>query len=146
MPLLITILFRAVVELLKYRFQLCGNWQAEMGRILHKGNTLIGQIKENDCGPQHTSRTEDLHVHQVADADQNKNQDLFEDAPEADLRGQLLIHDGAHNPGEVVQNYEGQQCVQQAVAPTEEVAQPATDSGEDKLDSVPKFFHDDVLL
>ena len=118
------------MELLQYSFQLCGNRQAEMGCVLHEGYSFIGQVEENDGGAKYTCRAEDLHIHQVADADQHKYQDLFEDAPEANLRGELLVHDSAHDPGEIVQNHKGQQGVQQAIAAAEEIAEPATNGGE----------------
>ena len=65
MPSLLTVLLGTVVELLQHSLQLCGDRQAEVRRVLHKGNALIGQIEENDGGAQDTSRAEDLQVLRV---------------------------------------------------------------------------------
>ena len=78
----------------------------------------------------------------MADTDQHKDQDLFENSPEANLRGQRLVHNGTHDPGEIIQNHKGQQCVKQAIAAAEEVAEPAAHGGEYDLNGIPKFFHD----
>ena len=67
------------MELLQHGLQLCGNRQAEVGCVFHEGDSFIGQVKENDGGPKYTRCAENLQVHQMADTDQHKDQDLFED-------------------------------------------------------------------
>ena len=82
-----------------------------------------------------------MGIEKMSDADQGKNQDLLENALEADLTGQLVIHNGAHDAGDVVDDYESQKRVKQAVTSSQEPSQPAADSGEYYLNGRPEFFN-----
>ena len=77
----------------------------------------------------------------VSDTHQRKDQHLAADALEADLRGQLLVGDGAHHAGDVVHRDKGDQRVKQPVAFSEKPAQPAADSRDNDLNDVPEFLH-----
>lgn len=58
----------------------------------------------------------------------------------------LVVCDGAHDAGKVVHNDEDHERNEQAIAAAEEVAQPAADGRKYKLNGVPEFFHDVLLL
>ena len=108
--------------------------------ILNQGYPLIGQIEENDRSAEHTDRAKYLNVQKMADTNQGKNQDLAEDALEADSRGELMIGHRAHDPSNVIQNNKGQERVQQAITAAEEIAEPAAHGREHELNGSPKLF------
>ena len=92
--IVLVLLFSTVMQLFKHCFQLCGNRQTEVASVLDEGNTLVGNVEENDGSTQYRAGTDNLCVNDVADADKGKDQHLLEDALEADCRGQLLIDNG----------------------------------------------------
>ena len=77
----------------------------------------------------------------MPDADQGEDEHLFENALESDFAGQLLVHHGAHDAGDVVDDYESQKRIKQAVTSSQEPSQPAADTGEYHLNGRPEFFH-----
>ena len=87
------------------------------------------------------TRADHLRVEDMSDADEGEDQDLPEDAPEADRGREPVIHDGAHDAGDVVQHDEGDEGIDEPVASAEEPSEPAADCGEDELNAVPEFFH-----
>lgn len=64
------------------------------------------------------------------------------DATEADLAGERMVVDGAHDAGEIIDDDESEECIEQTVTAAKEISQPATDASEYDLDGVPEFFHD----
>ena len=126
--------------------QLSRNGQAQMGGVLHDADTLVGQVEENDCGTQHSTLTEDIDIHDVTDAYKGKNQHLTADALEANRTGELLVGDGAHDTGDVVDYRKGNQRIQKAINTTQEPTEEATESGEGNLNARPDLFHSVVLL
>ena len=112
-----------------------------MRGVLRQGQSLVGEVEEDDRRAQHARMPQHLHVDDVADPHQQKDQHLAADALEADLAGELLVRDGAHDAGQVVAGHEDDERDQETVASAEEVAEPASDGGEDELDRVPEFLH-----
>ena len=105
-----------------------------------------GHVEKDDRSPQHRSTADDLRVNDVADADDGKDQHLLEDAFEAHGRGQLLVDNGAHDAGDVVDHHKRKQCVKQAVTTSQEPSEPTADGSEGDLNGCPKFLHRDFLL
>ena len=77
----------------------------------------------------------------MPNADQGEDEHLFENALESDFAGQLLVHHGAHDAGDVVDDYESQKRVKQAVTSSQEPSEPAANTGEHHLNGRPEFFH-----
>ena len=73
MPLFLTVFLGAVMQLLQYGLQFCGDRQAEMRSILNQGDAFIGQLKEDDGGTKDANRTENLYVEQMANPNQSKD-------------------------------------------------------------------------
>ena len=82
----------------------------------------------------------------MADAHQREDQDLAADTLEADLAGELVVRDCAHDTRQVVERHEDQERIKQTVTAAEEPAKPAADCCEDELNGVPEFFHGENLL
>ena len=82
--LMVVLLLRPVVKLLKHGFQFLRDGQSEMRGVLDQGNALIGQVKEDHCGAEHTDAAEHLHVEQMANTDKREDEHLAENTPEAD--------------------------------------------------------------
>lgn len=85
--------------------------QTQMGGILQQGYALVGQVEENHRRAQDTGRTQHLDIDNVADAHQQENQYLAADALKAYLAGQALIGNGAHDPGDVVNDHKGKDLI-----------------------------------
>ena len=117
-----------------------------MGRVLQNADTLIGQVEENDCGSQHSTLAEDIDIHNVANAHKSENQYLAADAFEANGTGEVLVSDGAHDAGDVVDHRKGDQRIQKAVHTAQEPSKEAAESGESQLNASPDLFHSVVLL
>ncbi len=77
-----------------------------MRGVLRQGQSLVGEVEEDDRRAQHARMPQHLHVDDVADPHQQKDQHLAADALEADLAGELLVRDGAHDAGQVVAGHE----------------------------------------
>src|SRR5690554_5261934 len=110
--MMFVLLFCTVVELFEYGLQLRRDRKTKMGRILDEGYTLVGNVEENDGGTDYGAGADNLSVQNVAYAYKGKDQHLLEDALEANRRGQLLIDNGAHDAGDVVDDHKGQKCIQ----------------------------------
>lgn len=67
-----------------------------MSCVLQKAHTFIGNVEENHSGSQHTAGANDLHIKDVCNSDQQEDEHLSADAPEADLAGEVLVCNGAH--------------------------------------------------
>ena len=52
-----------------------------------------------------------------------------------------MVVERAHYSGRVVYNYEDNQSINQAIPASKEIAEPASNSGKNELNHVPKFFH-----
>ncbi len=101
--------------------------------IFENADTFIGNVEEDDCCTKDTARADDMKVKDAANAYEQENQNLSTDTFEANLAGKGVIADSAHDAGDVVDDHKGNECVEQAVPASEEVAEPATNAGEDKL-------------
>ena len=112
-----------------------------MCRILQKAHALVGEVKENNCGSQDTAGPDDLHIKDICNPDQQENQYLTADAPEPHFSGEGLVVDGTHHTRDVVDDHKGNKGIKRAIAATEKVAEPSSDSGENKLNRVPELFH-----
>ena len=129
------------MKLLQNGFQLLRNGQSQVCGVFQQGHALIRQIEENDGGTHHRAVADDTGVENMPDADQGEDEHLFENALETDFAGQLLIHHSAHDAGDVVDDYESQKRIKQAVTSSQEPSQPAADTGEHHLNGRPEFFH-----
>lgn len=109
--------------------------------VLQKAHALIGNIEKDHSGTKHTAGADDLHIQHIGNANEQENQHLATDALKADLAGEVLVCNGAHHPGDVVDHHKGKQCVEQTVTAAEEVAKPSSDSCKCKLNRVPEFLH-----
>ena len=125
--------------------QLFRDRQSQMGRVLQNADTLIGQVEENDCGTQHTAFAKHIDIHNVANAHHSENQNLTADTLETNGTGEVLIGDGAHDAGDVVDYRKGNQRIQKAVNTTQELSKEATESGECNLNARPDLFHSVIL-
>ena len=134
------------MKLFQNGFQLLWNGQAEMTCIFEKRDALVGKVEENDGGAQYRACPDDTGVQNMPNAYKGENKHLLEDSLKAHGTGQLLIHYGAHDAGDVVDHNKGKQCVKQTVTASQKVAQPAADPGKQELNGRPKFFHCVVLL
>ena len=119
-----------MMQLFEDRFELFGNWQAEVGGILQDTQAVVGDRPEDDGGTQDAGLVQDVHVQDLSDAHQKEGQHLPAEASETDRGAELVVLNGAHDAGEVVRDHENQQRIEQAVASAEEVAEPGADSGE----------------
>ncbi len=117
-----------------------------MGRILHQGNPLIGQIEEDHSRTKYSDRPKDLQIQQMPDTHHSEDQYFSEYSLEPDGGRQLVIRDGAHDTGDVVESYKRQERVQKSVAAAQEIPEPAADSGDDELNRIPEFLHVVFLL
>ena len=88
--MLFILLFTAVMKLLQHGFQLLQNGQSQICGVLQQGHTLIRQVEENDGGTHHRATADNAGVENMPDADQRKDEHLFENALESDFAGQLL--------------------------------------------------------
>ena len=83
------------MQLQKNRAQSIRYRQSEMCHILKQRHAFVGQIKENDCRSHHAAFADDICVEQTADADQNENKHLLENATETDFSqfvGQFMLN------------------------------------------------------
>ena len=115
-----------------------------MSCILQKAHALIGNVEENHCDSQHTACSDNLHIQHIGNANEQENQHLAADALKADLTGEVLVRNGTHYPGDIINHHKGKQCVEQTVTAAKELAKPAADACKYKLNAVPEFFHDIV--
>ena len=90
------------MKLLQNGFQLLRNGQSQVCGVFQQGHALIRQVEENDGSAHHRAAADDTGVENVSDADQGEDEHLFENALEAHGTGQLLVHHGAHDAGDVV--------------------------------------------
>ena len=111
-----------------------------MRSVFNQGDALIGKVEENDRSTEHADCAKHLDVQQMADAHKRKNKHFTKDALEAHVGRELVVRDRTHDAGDVVQNHEGQQRIEQAVAAAEKVAEPAANGGEDELNGVLNSF------
>ena len=88
--------------------------------------------------------SEHLNINDVSDAHQQEYQHLAADSLKADLAGQPLVGNGAHDAGKVVTGHKDHQRYQEPVAATKELPKPSSDSGKYKLNRVPEFFHEKI--
>ena len=140
---MVILLFRSVVQLLQDSFQFCRDGQTEMRGVLYQRHAFIGDVKEDHGGAKDAARADNLGVDDMPDTDEQEDEHLPADAFKAHLAGQILIRHSAHDARDVVDHNKGDQRIEQTVTAAEEPAQPAADGGEDKLNDIPEFFHDD---
>ena len=76
-----------------------------MSGILQKAHTFIGEVKENDRRPEHTASSDDLCIEHMSDAYEQEDQYFTANAPEADLRRQLVICRRAHDSGDIIDHH-----------------------------------------
>ena len=125
------------MQLFQHVFQLLRDGQAQVSGVLQERDALIGQVEEDHRRAQSAALSQHIHVHQVADAHQHKDEYLPADALKAHGAGQLLVRDGAHHTGDVVHQHEGDQRVEKTVHASQVPAQEAAQGGKGKLDADP---------
>ena len=108
--------------------------------ILQKGNPFVRNVEEDNRSTQHTTCTNDLHIQNVCNTDQNKDQHLPADSPESHFAGELLLRDGTHYPRQIIGHYKDHQCNHKSVAAAKEIAQPAP-----RLQLTPFELHSRIL-
>ena len=96
-----------------------------MTSIFQKGNPFVGQVEEDHCRAQNAALSQHIYVHQIANANQHKDEHLPADALEAHGAGQLLVRDGAHDPGDIVHRNKGNQRVEEPVRAAQKPADKA---------------------
>ena len=64
------------MELLQHRFQLFRDRQSEVRGVLRKAHALIRDVEEDHRRAQYAARTNDLHIEDVGDPDEQENQHL----------------------------------------------------------------------
>ena len=98
-------LFQHVLELLRNR-------QAKIGGILHKAQTLIGNVEKDDGGTKHRAGANHMYIHHMGQTYQNKNEHLLEDALKAYGAGEFLVHNGAHHTRDIVKYRKAQKRIE----------------------------------
>ena len=73
--------------------------------IFKQADALIGNVEKNDCSTKHTARADDMNIENIGNANEQENQNLSTDAFEAYFARQSMIVDGAHNTGDVINDY-----------------------------------------
>ena len=116
-----------------------------MGCIFQKAHTFIGDVEENHSRAEYAAIANDMGVQDMPDTDQCKNQRLAADTFKAHGTGQVFVYNGAHDACDVINHHKGQKRKKQTVTATKEIAKPASDGGEDELNDVPEFFHNEFL-
>lgn len=109
--------------------------------ILRERYALVGDVEEDHRRAKNAARADDLHIEDVGDPHEQKNQYLAADTLEADLTGEVLVGDGAHDARDVVDCHERHKSDEQTITATEKVAEPSTDCRKNELNGVPEFFH-----
>ena len=99
-----------------------------MRYILKKAYTLIGNVEKDHSGTKHTAGTDDLHIEDVCNSDQQEDEHLSADAFESDLTGEVFVCNCTHDASDVIDYHKGEQCVKQTVTAAKEVAKPSSDS------------------
>lgn len=117
-----------------------------MCRILHDGESLIGEIKEIDGCPQHATTTQQMQIQQMPHTNHGKDQYLPANFFESDLAGKLSVCKCAHEASEIIQHCKNNQRVEHPIISAQEVSQPSTDYCEYCLDHIPEFLHHHILL
>ena len=97
-----------------------------MGRIFQKAYTLVGNVEEDHRGAQRLPGADKLGVNEVPDSHHYENENLAENPAKAHIAGQLLIHNGAHHAGNVVDHNKGNQRIQKTVQPSKKPADSTT--------------------
>ena len=113
-----------------------------MGCILHQRQALVGNVEKDNCCAQNTAGAYDTDIQNVCNANQQENQHLAADAAKADRAGKRVVIDGAHNAGQIIDNYKGEKCIQQTITAAKEISKPAAKDCKNKLNGVPEFFHE----
>src|SRR5699024_9795777 len=148
MPLFVTYLSigirSPVMDLSQGSLQGFRNRQSQMGCVLQNAYTLITQIEEDHRCPDHTSRSNDLHINDVGDANQKEDQHLPANSLKSHMAGQLLVRHGTHNACKIIHHRKQHQGDEQAVTSPKEVPKPSAHSRKDQLDHVPEFFHNEI--
>ena len=109
--------------------------------ILKKAYTLIGNVEKDHGGTKHTTGTDDLHIKNICNPNQQEDEHLSADALKAHFTGEVFVCNCIHDACDVVDHHKCEQCVKQTVTATEEVAKPSSDSCKCKLNRVPEFLH-----
>lgn len=92
------------MELLQYVLQLFGDRKSQVPRVLQQAHVIVGEVEEDDRRPQDASLSQHIDVQNVVNAHQREDQHLTADFLEADLAGERLVLDGAHDACHVVGN------------------------------------------
>ena len=112
-----------------------------MSCVFQNADTFIGNVEEDDRCTKNTARADDVSIKNTANANEQENQHLSTDTFEADLAGECVITNGTHDASDIVDGYKCDECVEQSIPTSEEVAEPAANAGKDELNRVPEFFH-----
>ena len=89
-----------------------------MAGVLQQGHALIGDVEEDDRRAKNTAGANHLRVQNVRYPYEQEDEHLLEDAPEANRAGELFVYHGAHDTGDVVDDHESNQSIEQAVTPS----------------------------
>ena len=83
-----------------------------MSGIFENADAFIGNVEEDDCSTKDTARADDVRIKNAANANEQENQHLSTDTFEAYFAGEGVITNGAHNTRDVVDDHEGDKCVE----------------------------------
>ena len=86
-----------------------------MRGVFQQRHAFVGQVEEDHRRAQDTGRAQHLDIDNIGDAHQQENQHLAADALKPHLAGQALIGNGAHDPGDVVNDHKGNQGIEQTM-------------------------------
>lgn len=111
--------------------------------IFKKAHNFIENVEKDHSGTKHTVGADDLHIKDICNPNQQKDEYLSADAFKAHLTGEGVIRNCTHDACDVVDRHKCEQYVKQTVTAAEEVAKLSSDSCKCKLNRVPEFFHSD---
>ena len=90
--------------------------------IFKQADAFIGNVEEDDCCTKNTARADDVSIKNTANANEQENQHLSTDTFEAYFAGEGVIANGAHDASDIVDGYKCDECVEQSIPTSEEIA------------------------
>lgn len=109
--------------------------------IFKKAYTLIGNVEKDHGGTKYTAGTDDLHIKDICNSNQQEDKHLSADAFKSDLAGEAFVCNCTYDASDVIDHHKGEQCVEQTVTAAKEVAKPPSDRCKCKLNRVPEFLY-----
>ena len=129
------------MQLFQYFLHLYRDWQSEMSGIFQKGDALVGNVEKYHRCSKYRACSDHLHIKDICNPHQQKNQYLSADALKPDFTGQFFLPNGTHHSRDIIHRHKGKQGIEQPVKAAQKPSEPSSGSRKNKLNRVPKFFH-----